>query len=141
MIGGMEFSDAAGLGRNEWWRYALGLGLIVFATFFIGGVPLAVGVMVVTLDGRPATDVNRTNGALIGVSPALSLALTLLPFVMAFCAILLTARLIHRRPAVERDVHHAHRQRHPADEQGREHDQPQAQRVPPPLVAAQAGRV
>jgi membrane protease YdiL (CAAX protease family) len=99
MIGGMEFLDAAGLGRNEWWRYALGLGLIVFATFFVGGVPLAVGVMVVTLDGRPATDVNRTNGALIGVSPGLSLALTLLPFVMAFCAILLTARLIHRRPA------------------------------------------
>ena len=32
MIGRMEFLDGAGLGRNEWWRYLLGLGLIVFAT-------------------------------------------------------------------------------------------------------------
>src|SRR5712692_9682682 len=99
MIGGMEFSDSAGLGRNEWWRYALGVGLIVFATLFVGGVPLAVAVIYVTADGKPATDVNRANGALIGVNPVLSLAVTLFPFVLAFCATLIVVRLIHGRPA------------------------------------------
>ena len=38
----------------------LGLGLIVFATLFVGGLPLAVMVAAVTLDGDPATDINRT---------------------------------------------------------------------------------
>jgi len=95
----MEFQDAARLGRNDWWRYVLGLGLIVFATLFIGGVPLAVAVIYVSSDGNPATDVNRANGALIGIAPALSLAVTLFPFILAFCAILLVVRLVHGRPA------------------------------------------
>jgi uncharacterized protein len=99
MIGGMEFIDAARLGRNDWWRYALGLALIAIATLFIGGVPLAVAVVYVGADGNPATDVNLTNGAIVGIAPAISLAVTLFPFIMAFFAILLVARLIHGRPA------------------------------------------
>jgi membrane protease YdiL (CAAX protease family) len=95
----MDYQDAARLGRNEWWRYVLGVGLIVLATLFVGGVPLAVAVIYVTADGKPATDFNRANGALIGVNPALSLAVTLFPFVVAVCAILIVARLIHGRPA------------------------------------------
>ena len=99
MIGRMDFLGGAGLGRNNWWRYLLGLLLIVFATIIVGGVPLAVAVVAVTLDGNPATDINRTNGALIGAPPALSLALTLFPFLLAFAAILLVVRLVHKRPA------------------------------------------
>jgi membrane protease YdiL (CAAX protease family) len=99
MIGRMEFIDAARLGRNDWWRYVLGLALIAFATLFIGGVPLAVAVVYVAGDGNPATDVNLTKAALVGLPSALSLAVTLYPFVMAFFAILLVVRLIHGRPA------------------------------------------
>ena len=95
----MEFLDGAGLGRNEWWRYLLGLGLIVFATLFVGGVPLVVAAVYFGLDGNPATDVNRTNGALSGVPPALSLAVVLFPFLLAFGAILLAVRLVQKRPA------------------------------------------
>jgi membrane protease YdiL (CAAX protease family) len=99
MIGGMDFIDAARLGRNDWWRYVLGLGLIVFAILFIGGAPLTVAVVYVTTDGNPATDVNLSNGALVGLPPALSLAVTLFPFIIAFFTILLVVRLIHGRPA------------------------------------------
>ena len=95
----MDFVDGARLGRNGWWRYLLGSVLIAFATIFVGGLPLAAAVVYVSLDGNPATDVNLTTGALIGVPPAISLAFTLLPFVVAFGAILFTARVIHRRPA------------------------------------------
>jgi CAAX protease family protein len=95
----MDYLDAARLGHNQWWRYALAIGLIVFATLFVGGLPLAVAVIFFAAGGDPATAVNPTNGALNGVNPALSLALTLFPFVMAFCAILISARLIHGRPA------------------------------------------
>src|SRR6266851_9014416 len=99
MIGRMQFQDAARLGRNDWWRYVLGLGLIALATLFIGGVPLVVAVIYVGSDGNPATGVNLATGALTGIAPALSLAVTLFPFVMAFCAILLVVRLVHGRPA------------------------------------------
>jgi membrane protease YdiL (CAAX protease family) len=95
----MEFLEAAQSGRNEWWRYLLGIGLIAFATLFIGGVPLGAAVIYVATDGNPATDVNLTTGALIGINPAISLALTLTPFILAFFAIVIVARLIHGRPA------------------------------------------
>ena len=95
----MNFADAARLGRNNWWRYLLGLGLILFATLFVGGLPLAAATAFVMLDGNPTTDINRTNGTLIGVSPAFSIAVTLAPFVLAFFAILITTQLIHERPA------------------------------------------
>src|SRR5579859_1521570 len=98
-ISRMKFLDSARLGRNDWWRYLLGLGLITFATIFIGGVPLAASVIYVTTDSNPATDVNLTNGGLIGISPAISLAVTLAPFVMAFIALLVVVRVIHGRPA------------------------------------------
>src|SRR4051812_36953175 len=99
MIGWMDFLVGAAMRSKAWWRYLLGLVVIVFATLIVGGVPLAVMVAAVTLDGNPATDVNRSTGAISGVPPALSLAVTLFPFVMALLAILLVARLVHRRPA------------------------------------------
>jgi hypothetical protein len=99
MIDVMDFLAGAALGRNTWWRYLLGLALIVFATLIVGAVPLAVVVTAVMLDGDPATDVNRTNGAISGVPPALSLAVILFPFVLALVTILLVVRFIHRRPA------------------------------------------
>jgi membrane protease YdiL (CAAX protease family) len=95
----MRFIDGARLGRNDWWRYLMGLGLIMFMTVFVGGVPLAAAVIYVNADGNPATNVDLTTGALIGIPPAISLAVTLGPFVLGFCALLITARVVHGRPA------------------------------------------
>jgi membrane protease YdiL (CAAX protease family) len=91
------FLDAARLGKNDWWRYLLSLGLILFSTLVLGALPLVAGALVVTLDGDPATDVNLANGALIGVPPALSLALVMLPFAAGLAALLLCVALLHRR--------------------------------------------
>lgn len=95
----MRFLDAARLGRNDWWRYLMGLGFIMFATIFVGGVPLGAAVIYLAIAGNPATSVDMTTGALIGVNPAISLALSLAPFVFAFFALLITAQVIHARPA------------------------------------------
>jgi membrane protease YdiL (CAAX protease family) len=99
MIGAMDFADAARLGRNDWWRYLLGLAIIAVGTLVVGGVPLAIAVIYVEGDGNPATTVDLTNGALVGIAPAISLAVTLFPFVLAFLSILVVVRLIHGRPA------------------------------------------
>lgn len=96
----MSFLDAARLGQNAWWRYVLGIGFILFATLFIGGLPLVAAIVYIGLAGNPATSVNRTTGALTGVDPAISLAVNLASFVVAFAAIALAVRLIHRRPFV-----------------------------------------
>jgi membrane protease YdiL (CAAX protease family) len=91
--------DAARLGKTDWWRYVLSVGLILFATLILGALPLTVGVVMVRLDGNPATDVNFTNGSLIGVPPALSLALVMLPFAAGLAALLVCVPVFHRRPA------------------------------------------
>jgi membrane protease YdiL (CAAX protease family) len=96
----MTFLDSARLGQNAWWRYVLGIGFILFATLFIGGLPLVVAIVYIGLAGNPATSVDRTTGALTGVDPAISLAINLASFVVAFAAIALAVRLIHRRPFV-----------------------------------------
>src|SRR5260221_3800 len=88
MIGRMEFIDGARPGRNDWWRYVLGLALIAFATLFIGGVPFAGGAVYVPTAWNPGPDGKLTHCALIGVPPRLSLSPSLFPVLMAFVAVL-----------------------------------------------------
>jgi membrane protease YdiL (CAAX protease family) len=92
------FLDAARLGKNDWWRYLLSLGLILFSTLVLGALPLVAGAVLVTLDADPATDINLANGALIGVHPALSLSLVMLPFAAGLAALLFCVAVLHRRP-------------------------------------------
>jgi len=91
------FLDAARLGKNDWWRYLLSLGLILFSTLVLGALPLLGVALVVTLDGNPATDIDLTTGALSGVAPALSLALVMLPLATGLFALLLCVAVLHRR--------------------------------------------
>lgn len=91
------FLDAAGQGQNEWWRYALNVAWVLFATLFLGAIPLGVLLVVLMLDNDPATTFNATTGALSGVLPALGLALNLLPFVAGLAALLGGVALLHRR--------------------------------------------
>jgi uncharacterized protein len=93
-----SFLEAARLGRNDWWRYLLGVALICFMAFFVGAVPLLVAVMVVLMDGNPATDVNRATGMLVGVDPLLVFPLLMCSFVAMFLGIVLAVQLLHRRP-------------------------------------------
>src|SRR6188474_158853 len=91
----MKFLDAALQGRNDLWRYLLGIGVIMFAVFFIGGLPLVAAVVYMLGDGNPATDFNTTTGALVGMDPLLNFVLNLLPFEVAFVAIGAVVVYIH----------------------------------------------
>jgi uncharacterized protein len=91
------FLDAVGQGQNHWWRYALNVASVLFATLFLGAVPLGVAVVAVSLDADPATTFNTTTGALLGVPPALALVLMLAPFAAGLVALLIGTRLLHRR--------------------------------------------
>lgn len=94
-----SFLDAARLGRNEWWRYLLGLGLIFFMAFILGAVPLLIAVFVVLLDNNPATSVNPQTGMLIGVEPLLVFPLLLFSFVALMLGLVMAVELLHRRRA------------------------------------------
>ncbi|MCC6191839.1 MAG: CPBP family intramembrane metalloprotease [Anaerolineales bacterium] len=91
------FLDAARLGRNDWWRYALSVIIVLFSTLVLGALPLTVAAVLVSLDDDPATTINFANGALAGVSPVLSLVLLMLPFVTGLAALLGCVVLFHCR--------------------------------------------
>jgi membrane protease YdiL (CAAX protease family) len=93
-----RFLAAARQGRNEWWRYALTLGGVLLASQVLGALPLATGMVVVTLDGNPATGIDLSTGALQGVPPAVGLALLLIPFVAGLLALVAGVAAFHRRP-------------------------------------------
>lgn len=91
------YLDLAKLGRNHWWRYAITTAFVVLAALILGSVPLSLGLAYVQFDGDPATGFDPASGALLGLPPALSLALLLFPFVVWFGALLLAVLVIHRR--------------------------------------------
>jgi membrane protease YdiL (CAAX protease family) len=97
---GTSFLEAARLGKNDWWRYVLGVGLVFFMAFLIGAMPMLTAVLVTQVDGSAATDFNRVTGMLIGVDPLLTFALLMCSFVAMFLGLGLAVRFIHRRPAV-----------------------------------------
>jgi uncharacterized protein len=80
------------LGKNEWWRYVLGLALIV-------AFPLAVAIIAVEISSLVgATTPDQTAGASIARDPIISF-LQLSGFDAALIVgILLAVRLIHKRP-------------------------------------------
>jgi uncharacterized protein len=97
---GTAFLDAARQGKNNWWRYVLGVGLIFFMAFFVGAGPLLAAVTVALADGNPNTDVNRETGMLVGLDPLLTFPLLMCSFVALFLGLVLAVRLIHQRRAV-----------------------------------------
>jgi membrane protease YdiL (CAAX protease family) len=93
----MKFLDAALQGRNDLWRYLLGIGVVMVSGFFIGGLPVIPAVLYLLGDGDPATDFDTTTGAIIGMDPLLTFVLNLVPFVVAFFAVAVVVKVIHRR--------------------------------------------
>jgi membrane protease YdiL (CAAX protease family) len=94
------FLAAAEQGRNDWWRYALNVAWVLFATLFVGSVPLGVAAVWLLLDNDPATQLDAATGALLGVPPWLGLLLTLGPFAAGLIALLAGVALFHQRSPV-----------------------------------------
>lgn len=94
----LEFLDLVQEGKNQWWRYALGLVFIVFswmsATFFLFAV---LGVWTV-VDGDPQTYVNRSSGSFVGIDPFVTYLVLNLGHIAMLIGLLLTVRFLHKRP-------------------------------------------
>jgi membrane protease YdiL (CAAX protease family) len=91
------FLEAAAQGKNTWWRYVATVVVFLIATLIIGALPIAVVAVVFQVDNNPLTSVNPETAAITGLSPALGLALQLLPFVCGLVALLGGVALFHRR--------------------------------------------
>jgi uncharacterized protein len=97
---GHAYLDAAHHGKNSVWRYIISIGMIMVTGLIIGSLPLLVVVLVLMLDGNPATGMNRDTGMLIGVDPLLTFPLFMASFIAFFLGINLAVTQIHRRPLV-----------------------------------------
>ncbi len=95
---GAAFLNAALEGKNDWWRYVVGLALAVGGTL---GSAFGLGVLLlawVLVDGNPATTIDTQTGTLLGLDPVAPFAVGLLAYLGAFVAIIVAVRLVHGRP-------------------------------------------
>lgn len=90
------YLEIARQGKNDWWRYLLSLGLIIFMWFVVGSLPIAALALLASLDGSPATGFAK--GGLSGFDPLVVFVATFLTFVPLLLATLFAVRFIHQRP-------------------------------------------
>lgn len=88
-------------GKNEWWRYALGV-IISFGGYFILSIPILV-VMTMYIAKKGVTDPDEmqrmmTNPAYLGINANLLLVLLLLSFAGAMGGLLIAVKFLHRKP-------------------------------------------
>ncbi len=94
-----KFIDLAKQGENAWWRYGLGIGVVLFFWLILGSLPFLAAVGWVALDSNPNTTLDMETGALQGLDPILSdYLLPNLAFPLFLLGTLLVVRVIHRRP-------------------------------------------
>jgi uncharacterized protein len=91
------YLDLAKAGKNNWWRFILAIGLILFLWQIIGSLPSVLLVIWVLADGSPQTDVT-SSGQFIGVDKNLSFVALMLASVLFMTGLYLAMRFIHRRP-------------------------------------------
>jgi uncharacterized protein len=66
---GTKYLDLARLGKNNWWRYLLGFGTVVFAWVGVSVVVLIGLTIWAALDGDPATALDPATGRVVGFDP------------------------------------------------------------------------
>jgi uncharacterized protein len=97
---GHAYLDAVRRGKNSFWHYLISIGMIMVTGLIMGSVPLLVIVLVVMVDGNPATGVDLDTGRLLGVDPLLTFPLFMATFVAFLLGINMAVTQIHRRPLV-----------------------------------------
>lgn len=93
-----DYLSLAGLGKNYWLRYLLGIIVIIIFWQVIGAVPLTALFLWVREDGDPNTNVDLATLRFEGVDslwPYLAINFTLLAML---AGLLLTVRFLHSRP-------------------------------------------
>lgn len=92
-----KYLALASLGKNQWWRYLLGLVLIVIFWQLLGAIPLGIMVVMLIGDDDPTTDVDLSTLQFTGVDslwPYLGINFTLLSMLLG---VFLTVRFLHQR--------------------------------------------
>ena len=93
-----SFLNLPNQGKNQWWRYALGTGLVLFFWLILGSMPfLFAGIRAVT-DENPATQIDPNTGLLRGVDPVFgNYVLPNLAFPFFLFGIFFAVRILHKR--------------------------------------------
>ncbi|MBE9080160.1 CPBP family intramembrane metalloprotease [Romeria aff. gracilis LEGE 07310] len=92
------FMQLARLGQNRWWRYLLGVPLIL-AIWYGGSILNGIGLYLVTeLDNNPATRIVAQPFAIEGVPSYVTFAVLNLGFAFFLLGIFIAVRYLHRRP-------------------------------------------
>lgn len=96
-----KFLERGREGKNEWWRYLVGL-IISFGGYFLFSVPILL-VMTMALAEKGVTDPNEmqkqmTNPLFLGIDVNLLLFLLLLSFAGAMIGLILAVKYLHQKP-------------------------------------------
>jgi membrane protease YdiL (CAAX protease family) len=91
-----EYLDLARLGKNNWWRYLLGILTILFVWQIIGSIPVVFLIFWALMDGNPATYVTATG--LEGIDVTVYFVAFMLASWAFVAGIFLAVRFIHQRP-------------------------------------------
>jgi membrane protease YdiL (CAAX protease family) len=95
-----SFLDAAKQGKNQWWRYLLGILVVLFAFIGLGlllsGIAALLVVLIVPMKGVTG-DLQQRLVQFAETPSALMLAISLMPFVCGFLGLLFVMPVIHQR--------------------------------------------
>lgn len=94
----MTYLELAKQGKNHWWRYLLGLFLILLAWQGVGLMPTFALAYWVEVDQDEATQFNADTFLFEGLPAAVTFADTMAMFIFLMLGILLVIRLLHKRP-------------------------------------------
>ncbi len=93
----MSYLQLAALGKNNVWRYSVGLVLILCMWQLIGGIPVGMLALHLMDDGDPATLFDAASMRFIGVDPLVSYLAISFTFIALLLGIYLALRLLHQR--------------------------------------------
>jgi len=92
-----KFLALAQTGKNQWWRYLLGILFILISWQVIGAIPFIILAALLQNKQSPETQVNLQNFQFEGVEQLLSYLATNLSFVCFIISLYITVRFIHQR--------------------------------------------
>jgi hypothetical protein len=92
-----KFLDLAQTGKNQWWRYLLGILFILISWQVIGAIPFIILTALLQNKQSPGTQVNLQNFQFEGVDKLLSYLALNFSFVCFIISLYITVRYIHQR--------------------------------------------
>ncbi|MEO0456254.1 MAG: CPBP family intramembrane glutamic endopeptidase [Cyanobacteria bacterium P01_A01_bin.114] len=85
-------------GKNSWWRYLLGVLLVLFFWQVLGSIPLLGFVAALEADGDPATAFNPITLSFEGVAPLVPYLVLNASIILSLVGLYIAMRWLHQRP-------------------------------------------